>query len=286
MASAYERVQIGLAKDVQKPIDYSVDADLDMDRLTNFRTLTRSLAGRGWLKKIENRATDAASSYLNAIQLGYAMRRGGIIVDALVGIGSAGSGRRGLFSLLNQLSEAECLKLIPALVELENQCDPDEDFMFRDRVWTQHALGWQGRLWLILDYDELWFAEHSYETACNRERAEMRLLRLELAIQAWRNTNGSLPESLSELVPQIISEIPVDPFDPGGGLLQYRRTEEGYVLYSVGPNGSDEGGIPPDEEDLGGFETGDLRLDIQYAPEPEGVEEVIEEEDWDESVRE
>ncbi len=285
MKPAYERVQIGLAKDVQKPIDYSVNADIDLDRLMNLRTLARTLAGRGWLAKSENRFTDAASSYLNAIQLGYATRRGGLIVDAMAGIGGAGSGRRGLFDLRSQLSEAECLKLIPALVELESQCGSSEDFNYRDRVWVQHAYGWQGHLWLILDYDDLWSAEHAYETAFDRERAEMRLLRLELAIQAWRQTVGSLPKSLSDLVPKMIDEIPVDPFDPDGGLLQYRRAGDGYVLYSVGPNGIDDGGIAPDEENLGGFETGDLRLDIKYAPEPAAEEDNFEDGETFESLQ-
>jgi len=65
-----------------------------------------------------------------------------------------------------------------------------------------------------------------------------------------------------------VSEVPVDPLDPDGGLLRYRLTDDGYVLYSVGQNGVDDGGAKPDEEEFGWMsETGDMRLDVLFADE-------------------
>ncbi|HEY1173188.1 MAG TPA: hypothetical protein VGH19_17600 [Verrucomicrobiae bacterium] len=62
--------------------------------------------------------------------------------------------------------------------------------------------------------------------------AQLRLARLALILQS-----GPHPESLSAL-----NEIPLDPFD--GKPLRYRRTETGFMIWSIGPDGIDQGGKP------------------------------------------
>jgi len=283
LAPVYEVIKIGLEKQVRCAVDYN-DPGYYMDSIQSMRSLARALASRGRLATMESRFDDAADTSLEGIRFGYAIRRGGLMIGSLVGTACSGIGRWNLYGIREELSASHCSSLISALGQFEKQAEPTEDFIHRDRVWSQHAMGWSGHLIEILEKTagiDPYVVHRSFEHACIREQAEMRLLRLELAIQAWRKTDGRLPESLSELVPQIIDEIPVDPFDPDGGTMKYRRTEDGYVLYSVGPNGIDDGGIAPDEEDLGGFETGDLRLDIKYAPEPAAVEDDLE--DGDES---
>jgi hypothetical protein len=53
---------------------------------------------------------------------------------------------------------------------------------------------------------------------------------------------GSLPESLDELVQAgYLDSVPDDPF--GAGPLSYRRTDEGFLLYSWGQNLADDGGV-------------------------------------------
>ena len=49
-----------------------------------------------------------------------------------------------------------------------------------------------------------------------------------------------MPKSLEELTPGYLTEVPPDPFD--GEPLRYARTDEGYVLYSIGEDGEDDGG--------------------------------------------
>jgi hypothetical protein len=62
------------------------------------------------------------------------------------------------------------------------------------------------------------------------------------AIERFRLSNGSLPKILDELKPQFLSTIPKDL--KVAGPLKYHRTENGYVLYSVGQDGVDNGGVP------------------------------------------
>jgi hypothetical protein len=61
-----------------------------------------------------------------------------------------------------------------------------------------------------------------------------------LACRLYKNRTGSYPESLDELVPGILTEVPIDPFT--GKPLVYRREEKGFIVYSLGSNQKDDGG--------------------------------------------
>jgi len=70
-----------------------------------------------------------------------------------------------------------------------------------------------------------------------------------LAAEQYRQKNGRWPDSLEELVPEFLDEVPEDWF--GTGKVRYEHTESGVILYSVGPDGRDNGGAgQPDADDL------------------------------------
>jgi len=75
----------------------------------------------------------------------------------------------------------------------------------------------------------------------NESIARQRLALTALAIENFRNENGRLPEDLDELVPRFLVEVSEDPFV--GIELEYRRTEKGYVIYSVGRDREDNDGL-------------------------------------------
>ncbi|MBN8248347.1 MAG: hypothetical protein J0L84_13010 [Verrucomicrobia bacterium] len=62
------------------------------------------------------------------------------------------------------------------------------------------------------------------------------------AIERFRQREGSLPESLEALVPVFMASIPTDAFT--GRPLSYRRLDRGFVVYGVGEDGADNGGLP------------------------------------------
>ncbi|MCL2005022.1 MAG: type II secretion system protein GspG [Planctomycetaceae bacterium] len=71
-------------------------------------------------------------------------------------------------------------------------------------------------------------------------QADADLLRLVFALTAYHRDNGNYPEGLDALQERYIAELPFDPFS--GGWFRYILEPEGYLLYSVGPNGEDDGG--------------------------------------------
>lgn len=65
---------------------------------------------------------------------------------------------------------------------------------------------------------------------------------LACALERFRSARGSYPATLAELMPQFAKEIPRDII--GGEALRYRRIDENnYLLYSIGWNEKDEGGL-------------------------------------------
>ena len=65
---------------------------------------------------------------------------------------------------------------------------------------------------------------------------------LACALERYRLAHGEFPESLGALMPEITSQLPHDVIN--GQPLKYRRTADGqYLLYSVGWNESDDGGV-------------------------------------------
>ncbi|MGH7989832.1 MAG: hypothetical protein ACREDS_06580, partial [Limisphaerales bacterium] len=68
------------------------------------------------------------------------------------------------------------------------------------------------------------------------------LARIAIALERYCLAHGEFPESLDALAPQFMEKIPHDVI--GGQPLHYRRTSDGqFVLYSVGWNETDDGGV-------------------------------------------
>jgi hypothetical protein len=70
--------------------------------------------------------------------------------------------------------------------------------------------------------------------------ADERGIMLFAAIKLYEKEKGTPPASLDDLVPGFVPELPVDPFS-GNGFV-YRRSDGGWVLYSVWDNCLDDGG--------------------------------------------
>jgi len=70
--------------------------------------------------------------------------------------------------------------------------------------------------------------------------ARLRTARAALAVERFRLANGRLPAELNQLTPRFLATLPRDPFD--GEQLRYKLLPTGYVLYSIGPDGRDDGG--------------------------------------------
>jgi hypothetical protein len=71
-----------------------------------------------------------------------------------------------------------------------------------------------------------------------------RNLRVALAVVAFADAEGGFPETLEQLAPEYLDRVPEDYFSQAP--LKYREKLVGRVVYSVGPNVRDEGGVHSD----------------------------------------
>ncbi|HOV21783.1 MAG TPA: hypothetical protein PLW95_03780 [bacterium] len=63
-----------------------------------------------------------------------------------------------------------------------------------------------------------------------------------LANRIYRQQHGKFADSLNQLTPEILSSLPLDPFS--GKDYIYKKKDKGFIVYSVGENEKDDGGVP------------------------------------------
>jgi hypothetical protein len=86
------------------------------------------------------------------------------------------------------------------------------------------------------------FANRKSRFKHNAVTARRRLLLTELALRCYQAENGRPPRQLAELVPKYLRHVPQDPFTSQA--LIYRPQTTKWLLYSVGPDGKNDGGKP------------------------------------------
>ncbi len=74
----------------------------------------------------------------------------------------------------------------------------------------------------------------------NRANSTVDLTLLAAALAVYRAEHAAYPEKLAELVPSILDKLPADFYHAKPYV--YKRTDDGYLLYSCGENGVDDGG--------------------------------------------
>jgi hypothetical protein len=92
-------------------------------------------------------------------------------------------------------------------------------------------------------------ATRKVQTAADRSEQVQRNQHLAFALAAYRRDTGRYPQNLDALAPKYLAKVPGDLFS--GKAMIYRPDANGYLLYSVGPNGKDDGGRWYDDDPPG-----------------------------------
>lgn len=103
-------------------------------------------------------------------------------------------------------------------------------------------------------------AVRKVQGAQDRGEQVERNLHVAFALAAYRADEGGYPAKLDELVPKYLPALPNDLF--AGKPLAYKQEGKGYLFYSVGQNGKDDGGRWSDDTPLGD----DLRVRMPLPP--------------------
>ncbi len=271
-APALDRALVGLDRDSCVPITYGpTDRPEDAFRaIWYYRNVSLALRVRVRLAELEGRYDDAATDCVNAIRLDFACPRGGL--HAHENVWCAWWASEWLYQKREFLAAKECGEIAQQLHRLDAEREPFDDILYRDRVWHERVGGWSGRLLQIIFELDDWLhgSDTWFRYGYRRAVACDRLLYTQLAVRAFCATERRCPTSLAALVPAYLPTVPVDPFDSSGRPLRLVLRDGEYVVYSVGPDGKDDGGPPPplsyyEYVDRSGVD--DLWLEFWFAPE-------------------
>ena len=77
-----------------------------------------------------------------------------------------------------------------------------------------------------------------------------------IALEFYRRAHGRFPETLAQLTPTLLPHVPDDRIT--GDPVRYRLVNGRPLIYSLGPDGKDDGGHPADANRLTPTTRGDL----------------------------
>src|SRR5262249_25944323 len=116
-------------------------------------------------------------------------------------------------------------------------------------------------------FGQMLFASSNYlfgkvMDAADRIQQTFDTLTVAFALAWYHRANGRYPDSLAKLAPTYLKSVPGDVFS--GKELVYRLEANGFLLYSVGVNGVDEGGRWADDTPPGD----DIVVRVPLPPKP------------------
>jgi hypothetical protein len=211
--------------------------------LVAFKKIAKLLSGEGRLAEMESRPADAARSYIDAIRVGSEMTRGGLIMNRLVGITDEAIGSGPLVKLMPALTCDQMRPLVAQVEEIGDGAVAWSDVVSNEKRFARAQVRfYRNPIRMITD---LWTARKVWansKTKHDLAAARLRLIVTEMALRCYRCDGGRPPAALQQLVPKYLRHLPVDPFSDRS--LVYHPGGTNWVLYSVGPNKTDDGGKP------------------------------------------
>ena len=246
--------------------------------LGSVRDLARLMMADVLVARADARPDEAVDRCFELIAMARSVNRNGLMIHRLTEVAlEHGFGLEGLALLRDDLDADACRSAARRLLDLDASADGPDETLALEADWARATMTRQMRLAVNFvpgvrsTLRKLTGpAEEALRLALRRVSARRRVLAADLAIRAYRlDHEGALPDRLDAMVPDDLPRVPTDPFDPGVP-LRYQPGDDGsYVLYSVGPDGNDDGGTPYPPKSNWSKTRGDLTAGpLRQAPPP------------------
>jgi len=183
--------------------------------------------------------------------------------------------RRRLKRNMVRFNSIQCRQIVALLQQYGNERGSLENRLYYQRLVDENQ-GWLGHLQLLL---QEWSGEDPYELQRQEYLYKVRRLRMltvQFALQGYFLEHNLLPDNLTELVPDYLSAIPIDPHT--NKPLHYQHLWGGYALSTLDDDTEDRalvtGPAAPYfwqrlQESWQSFRTTFLRLQRDYHPLPQ-----------------
>jgi len=195
----------------------------------------------------EGRIDQGLRKYLCLIHMGRHNRQQPVAIDFLVGIAIETLGLQKLrFLIMTDDVTEEHLQAIETAL---SQTDKDRKQVWENLLKVENIYGRKmpktGSL--LKELKDWWQNRHNQEATFNRIHeiklrflADQRGTEILIALRRFEKKNGRWPESLEQIKDLVSQDILIDP--QNNGPFVYKLTENGFTLYSIGPNNIDEAG--------------------------------------------
>jgi hypothetical protein len=208
------------------------------------RYLARGLQARGNTLQAQQRHDEAADQCLAVVRMAPMLDADGIGVHRWETEALRHMGHAWLAKFREKLSPPKAREAAEVMLTVAAGREPIEATDFRDRIWHDRFT-WRDLLKRTIltelqgiELPQMMVGEAEEFTM--QEQCFARLLSLDLLIRAYKKEYGRVPASLDEVALKNYADLLIDPYSETQ--FVYRPTEQGFILYSVGKNGIDEGG--------------------------------------------
>ena len=255
----------GIDTPFQVPVVYDVNKLIQLvNEQAPIRTgAARMLYAEALLARSEGRPADAVRGFTDLIRLGDAMSRNVPMMPYTASLSPLYLGLIGLRDLRSELDADQLRALTTTLAALDREREPIEKVISREYAFIDkntYDLGvWKSAVFTVGRYLITAKAQvkSQLEDYNRRSDVRLRLLLADLAVKLHFKDHGTYPANLDAITPA----LPNDPYSPTHRPFVYRLVEDGYQLYSVGPDGDDDKLDPPLGKRHVNTSNGDLTLD-------------------------
>jgi hypothetical protein len=257
-----------LRKESMVPLDWEAGQSWFSGHVNNFsdlRSLARGFAAEGYQATRKGNTQLAVRCGMDNLRLASEISKGGLGTDWLVGVAIYGVGLGTLCDSCETASLADCRFVLKNLPEVSKHFDPPADITVREwHFWRRINGPYQTFLSELSFSNNRIMFEQQLEYVSKLFQTRTDLLRIHYALRAFKIEEQRLPKTLGELAGRELKAVPKDPFS--GRDFIYVPGKDRYILYSVGPNQVDDGGMVNDQDP----QQGDLVL--EPAPPAESIE--------------
>jgi hypothetical protein len=263
-AQVLDKAREALRKDSVVALEWTADeqwfSNVHLKNIEHVKSLSRALAAEGLLAVKQGDSQLAVHSGLENLYLAKAVANGGLGTDWLTGAATYTAGLTTLRNACEIATSEDCKTVLGKLPDARNQLELPATITEREwHFWRRINGPYQTFLTELTFSNNRADFEKRMEGITQAIDARTELLRLHYAIRAFQLTENRLPKSLDELAGRELKAIPKDSYS--GRDFIYQPGKDRYILYSVGPNGIDDGGFVNDKDG----NAGDLVLE-PYTP--------------------
>lgn len=186
-------------------------ADRQVDELKRLKRLAVLVGLRSRAELLEGRTNVAARAWVDMILLGQAVTRGGRVLEAFSGMAIEKVAAASLRSMIPLLDAGTCRSLAQELERAEEGRETSSRIQETEAAWSRATFGLVARVGAYLQRRSEARRRADFETRYQDVQRSTRRLLLALAARSVALPTGRSVGSPSELVPQVLKAVPVDP---------------------------------------------------------------------------